>query len=292
MMIFVTALYAQPANGQASSSGNTADSEGTTAGALVSRPPQVWADAAVAHELKVIDDDGTQPLRFRVHKIDAKSDTVRVEVETKLGAVARLVERNGRPLTVAEDLAEQERLRGVMGRPEEFVRHHKRDAGTRQDTIELVKLMPRAMLFTYAAGQPQWKGFAGQQVSIDFRPNPAFHPPSMAADMLTGLEGRLWIDARSGRMVRVEARVLKPVSFGWGIVGKIYPGGTLALEQANPAGERWVYSNLDMHLNMRVVVKSLAMNDRMVASDFEALPGPVSMQDAVQMLLAMHVPTR
>lgn len=263
----------------------------TSSGPL-SRPPRSWVDAAVSHELKVIDDDGHQPLRFRVHKIDAKSDTVRVEIETPQGGVARLVERNGQPLTATEDAAEQQRLRDVLDHPAEFARHHKRDAGTRQDTLSLVKQMPAAMLFSYVPGQPQWQGYTGLQVAIDFKPNPAFHPPSMAAEMLTGIEGRLWIDARSGRVVRIEAHVLKPVSFGWGIVGKIYPGGTLALEQANPAGDRWVYSRLDMHLNMRVVVKSIAMNDRMTASDFEALPAPVSMEEAVKLLLSMQVATR
>ena len=289
-------ILLQPAAGTGNSqtlpTGTLQASDATPSATILGRSPHAWAETAIAHELRIIDDDGSQPLRFRIHKVDAKSDTVRAEIETKSGTAARLVQRNGQPLTAVEDTAEQDRLREIMSHPEEFVRHHKRDAGTKQDTMALVKQMPSAMLFTAPEGQPQWPGFAGQQVVLDFKPNPAYRPPSMAADMLTGLEGRVWIDARSGRMVRVEARVLKPVSFGWGILGKIYPGGTLSLEQANPAGERWVYSRLDMHLNLRVVVKNLAMNDRMAASDFEALPGPVTVQEAVQLLLAMHVPTR
>jgi hypothetical protein len=294
IVFFILMQYRAGAVGptQAGPDANTQDPSASATTSLLGRTLRSWVEAAVSHELQVIDDDGSQPLRFRVHKIDAKSDTVRVEIETKLGGVARLVERNGQPLTAAEDAAEQERLREVQSHSEEFARHHRRDAGTRQDSNTLVKLMPEAMLYSYTAGQPQWQGFAGQQVVLDFSPNPKFHPPSMTAEMLSALAGRMWIDARSGRVVRIEARVLRPVSFGWGIVGKIYPGGTLALEQANPIGERWIYSRLDMHLNLRVIVKNIAMNDRMAASDFEPLPGPVSLQDAVQMLLSMHVPTR
>jgi hypothetical protein len=262
---------------------------GTT---MTDRPPRAWVQAAAAYEAKIIDDDGSQPLRFRIHKIDAKGDTVRVQVETREGSVARLVERNGQPLTVAEDAAEQERLRDILASPEAFVRHHKRDAGTRDDTLSLVRLMPGAMRLTYAPGQPQWHGFSGQQVVIDFQPDPAFRPPNLAADMLTGLAGRLWIDPRSGRMLRVEARVLKPVNFGWGLIGRIYPGGTLVLEQANAVGERWLYSHLDMHLNMRVVVKSVAFNDQITAGDFQPLPAPLTVQQAVDLLLEMHIPTR
>jgi len=266
--------------------------EGLPSAEALSRSPKSWVEGAVAHEIKIIDDDGSMPLRFRVHKVDAKGDVVRLEIETRQGGVARLVERNGQPLTAAEDEAEQARLRDILAHPDEFVRHHKRDAGTRQDTIALVRQMPAAMLYSYAPGQPQTASFAGRQVVLDFKPDPAFHPPSMASEILTGLEGRMWIDPRSSRMVRVEARVLHPVSFGWGIVGKIYPGGTIGLEQANPAGERWIYSRLDMRLNMRVVVKGLAMNDRMSASDFQPLPAPVDVKQAVNLLLAMKVPTR
>lgn len=258
----------------------------------LSRPPQSWIDAAADAEMKVIDDDGTMPLRYHIRKIDAKGDVVRLQIETKQGAVARLISRNGELLTTTEDQAEQQRLRDIAAHPQEFVRHHKRDAATRQDTLALVKLMPQAMLYSYTPGQPQSPNFAGQQVVLDFKPNPQFHPPSMTSEMLTGLAGRLWIDVRSGRMVRVEARVLRPVSFGWGIVGKIYPGGTISLDQANPGGDRWVYSRLDMHLSLRVIVKGVAMNDRMSAADFEVLPAPVDVQEAVNMLLSVHVPTR
>jgi hypothetical protein len=102
----------------------------------------------------------------------------------------------------------------------------------------------------------------------------------------------MWIDAQSRRVVRIEGLILQPVNFGWGILGKIYPGGTLVLEQANASGDRWIYSKLDTNLTMRVVVKIIAMNDKMMASDFRPLPAPMSVQDAVHTLLAMPVPLR
>jgi hypothetical protein len=43
---------------------------------------------------------------------------------------------------------------------------------------------------------------------------------------------------------------------------------------------------------MRVVVKTIAMNDKMMASDFRPLPAPMSVQDAVHTLLAMPVALR
>ena len=45
-------------------------------------------------------------------------------------------------------------------------------------------------------------------------------------------EGRMWIDAQSRRVVRIEGLVIQAVNFGWGILGKINKGGTIVLEQA------------------------------------------------------------
>lgn len=273
-------------------SGQQSATSQATPDAALARDPRSWVDSAVAYERNVIEGDSALPLRYRIRKVDHKNDVVRVEMETRQGAVARLVERNGEPLTAAEDAAEQERLKDVLAHRAEFVKHHKRDAGARQDTLALVAQMPAAMTYTYAPGQPQSASFAGPQVVLDFEPNRNYHPPTMASEMLTGVAGRIWIDRRSGRVVRVEAHVLHPVSFGWGLVGKIYPGGTIVLEQANPAGDRWVYSKLDLHLNLRVVVKGVAMDEGMSATGFEVLPGPLDVEDAVRQLLAMKIPTR
>jgi hypothetical protein len=254
--------------------------------------PQAWAAAAAQNELSIINDDGTFPLRYQVRKTDAKGDTTREVIETRDGAVARLIQRNGSPLTAFEDSAERQRLKDELATPSDSIKHHKRDNETRQNSIELIRLMPGAMINTYAPGQPQLPGLASRQVVIDFRPNPAFKPPTMLADLLTGFQGRVWIDSQSHCMTRIEGRVLHPVNFGWGLVAHIYPGGTVELEQINAGDNRWVYSHLSTHLTVRVVVKTVPLDDQMTATDFHILPAPVSFQEGIRMLLAMPVPVK
>jgi len=255
-------------------------------------PPRTWVESAAANELAVIKDDGKAPLSYRVHKIDNKGDVVREVIETRDGTVARLVERNGQKLTAEEDAAERDRLKQILDSPADFVRHHKRDDSTRNDSIQLVSQMPQAMIYTYVSGQPQLPGTNGRQIVIDFEPDKNYRTAETIDNLLTGVKGRMWIDAKSHRMVRIEGLILQPVNFGWGILGKINEGGTIVLEQANPTGDRWIYSRLDTHLNMRVVVKNIAMNDKMTASDFRPLPRSMSVQEAVHTLLAMPVALR
>jgi hypothetical protein len=159
--------------------------------------------------------------------------------------------------------------------------------------MKLVGMMPEAMIYSYAPGQPQSKGAEGNQVVLDFHPNPTFHPPTMFADALTGLEGRVWIDARSHYLTRIEARVLHPVNMGFGLVAKIYPGGTLELEQAHIGGDQWVYSHFDEHLTTRLLmVKNYPENTVITSWNFRTMPSLLSYQDGIRLLLAMPVAVR
>jgi len=255
--------------------------------------PRSWVEAACVNELHIIEDDGSVPLRYRMRKIDDRSDTTREEIETRQGDVARLVERNGQPITTSEDAAERERLNAIIRSPAEFIKHHKRDSATRKDVMQLVSMMPQAMIYSYVPGQPQQPGSKSTQVVIAFKPDPKFKPPTMFADLLTGVEGRMWIDSESHRLTRIEGHVLQPINFGFGLVAHIYPGGTIELEQADAGGNRWVYSHLVMHLSVRaMMVKTIPEDNQMTASDFRPLPAPVSFEEAVRLLLAMPIPLR
>ncbi len=255
--------------------------------------PLSWAEAATANEQRIIDDDGNFPLRYRMRKVDAKNDTTREIIESRQGTVARLVQRNGQPITAAEDAAERERLKGLLSSPADFIRHHKRDSAARNYSLQLVREMPRAMIYTYTPGQPQLPNFFDSQVVLDFTPDPRYHPPSMVAEALTGLEGRVWVDRKSKHVLRIEGRVLKAVDFGWGVLARVYPGGTVEFEQANAGGDRWTYAHLREDVTIReMMVKTVRQRASMDAADFQILPAPVDYQEAIRLLLAMPIPLR
>ncbi|MFC6644752.1 hypothetical protein ACFQBQ_03920 [Granulicella cerasi] len=253
--------------------------------------PVSWVQQAAAHEVHIIDDDGEFPVRYRVRRIDAKNDITREIIESRDGAVARLIQRNGAPLTAEEDAAERGRLQDILDDPSAFLKAKKRNTTARNYAINLVKLMPQAMIFTYTPGQPQPPNAPGQQIVLDFKPDPNFHPPTTISELLTGLEGRMWIDRRTGVLTRTEARVIKGVNFGWGVLAHIYPGGTVEFEQAEVGNGRWVYSRLDEHVSVReLMIHTANENNRLSASDLRLLPNPLGYREAIQQLLAMSLP--
>ena len=239
-----------------------------TTSATSSTSPASWVKAAADRQVHIIEDEGSFPLTYHVRKVDNKGDTTREVIETREGSVARLVERNGRPLTHDEDEAERSRLNDILLHPDQFLKHHKRDEATRAYSVDLVRLFPAAMRFSYSEGQPQLAG-RDPQVVVDFQPDPAFQPPTLIAQLLTGLQGRIWIDIRSKTLVRSESHVIRPVNFGWGMLMRVYPGGSVIFEQALVANDRWAYSLMEDHLHMReVMVHTAEQNTRMARLRF------------------------
>jgi hypothetical protein len=70
-------------------------------------------------------------------------------------------------------------------------------------------------------------------------PRPEFQPHSRSAEMLTHARATIWIDEASGQLARGNAEIIKDISFGGGILGKIYRGGRLDMQQAEIAPGVW-----------------------------------------------------
>ncbi|HXB62873.1 MAG TPA: hypothetical protein VNU94_08510 [Acidobacteriaceae bacterium] len=255
----------------------------------LSRTPQQWIDAAAAHEVPMIQYD-LPYLRFHMLYKGEKGLELRDEIESRDGMVARVISKNGRPLTPAEDAAERDRLQHLLENPSEFYNHHKHDQQDKNHAAMLVKLLPRAMLFTYAADQTPAPNDSGPQVVLDYKPNPAFKPPSMESEALQGISGRIWIDTASEHMVRMHADVISDVSFGWGLVGRLYRGGKLDLDQTD-AGPRWMFQRLNEQVSARVVIVKVNTNVQLEENGYSTVPA-MGFQDAIRILLNTPLPAQ
>ena len=90
-------------------------------------------------------------------------------IESAQGNVARLIQRDGKPITAAEDAAERERLNDILSSPEAFLKHQQNEGSSRTYSLQMIKLMPSAMTFSYVPGQPQPAGARSPQVVIDWK---------------------------------------------------------------------------------------------------------------------------
>jgi hypothetical protein len=257
-------------------------------------PAKSWAVDCANNEIQVIL-HSTSYLRYRMHVVDEKGDQLRDQIETPQGSVARLIERDGKPITADEDSAERERLNDLLANPANFLKHIHREDDNKKLGVDLLKLMPDAMLWSYAPNQPQLPNQAAGEpplVVIDFKPDPKWSPPTITSEPLTGLEGRVWVDPKTRRMVHMEADIFHAVNIGWGIVAHIFPGGTVTLEQTNVGGDRWIASHVVEQLTLRALMVK-TVKQRLVYDTAEFQPVPtMTWQQAIKILLATPLPTR
>ncbi len=108
-------------------------------------PARSWVVEVAANELVALHHPGSY-LRYRMHVHDEKGDQVRDVIESKDGSVARLILKEGRPLTDAEDKAEQDRLNAMIAAPADYYHHVKNEESSRKIADAMIRLMPDAML--------------------------------------------------------------------------------------------------------------------------------------------------
>jgi hypothetical protein len=286
-------LILAPAIANPSARAQSAEAPRDAAGrSLLSVPPRSWAADAAANELVALHHKGSY-LRYRMETINERGDQVRDVIESKDGTVARLILKDGKPLTPEQDKAEQQRLNDMIASPAAFAKHVKNTESEKTMADKLVPLMADAMVNTYTPGQPQSGRNGGAlEIVLDYKPNPKFVPPNTEAQALTGLEGRVWIDAKTRYVVRMEGTIARGVNFGWGMLAHIYPGGKLEMNQTNVGGNRWIFTDFSMQLSVRaLMVKRLDIRSSAKTSNYQTL-GPMSYQDAIRLLLATPGPDR
>jgi hypothetical protein len=87
-------------------------------------------------------------------------------------------------------------------------------------------------------------------------PKPGYEPVNREDKVLAGMTGHLWIDQRDSQWVKVEAEVVRPVSF-FGFLAKVGKGTRFLLEQEPVAKGAW----LPKHFSMRVYASALIFNE-------------------------------
>jgi hypothetical protein len=222
------------------------------------------------------------PVRYKLRKQDEKGVTTKEIVETKDGDVARLIAKDDKPLNPDEEKAELERLDNLLAHPEIQEHRHKREQEDSGRADEMTKLLPDAFLYTYLGLEP---GPNGPAYRLSFRPNPNFNPPDREAEVYHGMEGELWLDQGQERIVKLDAHLIDDVNFGWGILGKLYKGGSLTIEQKDVGHHHWEATLLKLNLTgMALMIKPLSFQTTETSTDFQPVPVNMSYQDAVHLL--------
>ena len=243
-------------------------------------PDAGLAQTALVAELRAAL-DASHPMRYRLRRESPRLTTTKDMVETQDGAIARLIAVNDRPLDALQEQKEQARLQGILA--DRGKQRHRKQA--QQDetarALKVLRALPDAFVYRYAG---QVNNGSGQLERFAFSPNPNYSPPDLETQALTALIGEIWIDPVSLRVVRLDGHLRDDVDFGWGILGRLYKGGWITIEQADVGGGVWRIVRLRMKMSARVVIRTRNFETTEEESQFAPVPAGLDYRQGVALL--------
>ena len=280
-LLFILTFASSRATAQSES---PADTPNSSAWNLAKSDPHALVQAAIDNELK--NSYGHRPpARYLLRKKTRNTDTTKEIVETSQGGVARLVAIHNQPLNATQTQTELQRLQELASDPAtQQHRHHSEERDAARIT-SVMRLLPEAFINHFEGSVEAPNGTA---IRMTFEPNPHFSPPTLESRILTGIRGEIWIDPTDLRVVRIEGHLFREVDYGWGILGTLYPGGTIRIEQVKTPECGWQLSHLVLNMTGKeLMLKSLRVVVDETANDYHPVPPEWKYTDAINWLLHM-----
>lgn len=209
-------------------------------------------------------------------------------VPTGSGTLKILLKDNGTPTDPSEyrrQLQAYEDLLELMLRPDDsrtklaYEKFDKRN----QQRAELVD----SIVDTFSAkwlGRETRDGRSCDLFQLD--PKPDFHPHSILQEALTHISAKIWVDREVDELVRGEAYITRDISFGGGIIGKLYRGGVFSMEQSEVSPGIWEPTRYQYDFGGRKFLFSFAEHQVVEASHYHRLGPPKEALTVVQNELA------
>jgi hypothetical protein len=200
------------------------------------------------------------------------------QIDTTTGPVYRVLAIDGVPLNAAQQQKEQSREDQFLHDPGLQATARKQFESDDRQLQKLLQLLPNAFLF-------QEKSQSGDEEVLTFRPNPHFHPDGYAQRVMQALQGVIVINLRDRRIAHMNGTIFQKVEFGFGILGRINPGGTFEIGRESISPGQWKTTLLRIDITGRFsFFATVGKQEYEQRSDFHRVPGNLSVADAFRML--------
>lgn len=167
----------------------------------------------------------------------------------------RLIAVNGKNLTGAQQQEEQEKYeKAVAARQHESADQRSRRIAKYQADRKRDHTLIQQMIsaFDYRlVGKRSLNGFPVYVLKAT--PRRGYKPIDRDSEVLTGMEGTMWIDQKTFQWVKVEAHVMHRVRIE-GFLAEVEPGTKFEVEKRPVNGDIWLASRYSMRANAKVLL--------------------------------------
>jgi hypothetical protein len=140
-----------------------------------------------------------------------------------------------------------------------------------RDRTEFLDAMKEAFLSKWLSADTR-NGRECDVVELD--PNPDFHAHSMFQNALSHVTAKIWVDRESNQLVWGEAHVLSDISVGGGILGKVYRGSRISMEQEEVAPGIWLPTHYRYDFTGRKFLFSFQEHETIDVSHYHRVGSP------------------
>lgn len=226
-----------------------------------------------------IHDDETDHSCWVFHEVDRKpnDNVVQWVAQTHSGAVTRVVEKNGHPVSTADQQKAVESFIHDAG-----AQAQQRQDQTRDDerARSMLKLLPVAFNWRIANRNRT-------TTTLAFSPKSSFDPPTREARVFSAMQGVLVIQNHGDRIIEFKGHLIHDVDFGFGLLGKLNKGGTFRIERRNVGGGIWDITESHIHIQGHALIfKSISEEEDDVKTSFTREPDSVTLAQAASAVLS------
>lgn len=222
---------------------------------------------AVQTELAASRDDHSHWLYYEV----PSASVTQWVAETSYGNLRRVLRQNNLPLSVP---AQHRLIDRFIQDAQAQARQRKAGQHDDKQATEMLRLLPNAFVWTITARN-------ASHTTLHFRPDPDFHPPDWETRVFAAMEGDMMVDNAQHRIVSLKGRLIHDVKFGFGLLGDLKAGGTFDVERRKTGNSVWQITQIHVHIQGHALLfKNISQNDDDVLSQFQPLPGDISLQQA------------
>ncbi len=217
------------------------------------------AQNATANQKKARDYTFIQ--RVEQRKLDGEGAVKSVETTTSEimvlygEQVARVIERNDKPLSDKDRQKEEDKLAKLARErakesDEDRQKRREKEEKRRADALAFIEEIANAYDFTLLPdevfeGRPLWV--------IRAEPRPGYEPKRKEARILPKFHGTIWVDQADYAWAKLEAEAIDTVSFGW-FLARIHRGTRFRIEQTRVNDEVWLPRHVAVLLDARIAL--------------------------------------
>ncbi|WP_446743003.1 hypothetical protein [Silvibacterium acidisoli] len=204
-----------------------------------------------------------------VHK--PKEQVLQWVAGTEQGDVQRVLEKNEQKLTPSQ---QRDLIQSFLHDPRAQKKQISESDHDNKQIDDLLKLLPAAFLWTQT-------GSNATDIFLHFEPAPHFHPPTREARVFSSMAGDVVVDKKQHRILNMNGHLMREVTFGGGLLGKLKEGSSFSLEQAQVGPSLWQLTAFHVRLEGNALLfKSISLQQDDKRSAFAPEPSTITLDQA------------